>query len=75
MWMLSLKLLINKLQSIYPYNLHREKGLGIGMNRPRMRNGINSYRCMGRIGECIGIADQRRRKKKRVEERNMGSDS
>lgn len=45
------------------------------MNRPRTRNGINSYGWMGRIGECIGIADQRRRMKKRVEERNMGSDS
>lgn len=45
------------------------------MNRLRTRNGINSYGWTGGIGECIGIADQRRRKKKRVEEGNMGSDS
>lgn len=43
MWMLALKLLITKLQSIYLQNLHKEKGLGVGMNHPRRRNGISSY--------------------------------
>lgn len=42
------------------------------MNHPRKRNIINSYRWIDRVGECIGIGDQRRRKKKRVEERNIG---